>query len=297
MVEQRFRKPQVDGSNPSVGSTFHPITKGILELDKMKKRSEKDHPTAEERFFFDTNGYLLIEEFLTRELVADLIQASRRAIEHRRQRQTEGTFRDGEAHFAGANARIFGLLEDDPLFLDMMDYPPVMPYVRALLNPEPNYHASDVIWEVESPGTEPHWHRDGRDDGFSLLRPRIPHLQLKVGYFLSDMLEPDRGNLTIVPGSHHATVDPPPDQLAAVDSMPGSMQLCAPAGTCVMFHNAIWHTPAAWTASGGERIVLYCAYEHPWMMAANQARYSRGFYQALSPERKKMFHKVVFEVA
>ena len=259
--------------------------------------TEKGHPTSAERLFFDSNGYLLIERFLPRELVADLIQALTGAIERRRQSQSEGTAREGEARFTGANARIFGLLEDDPLFLDMMDYPPLMPYVRALLNPEANYHASDAIWEVESPGTGPHWHRDGRDGGYSLLRPLIPHLQLKVGYFLSDMSEPNRGNLTIVPGSHHATVDPLPDQLADFDSMPGAMQLCAPAGTCVMFHNAIWHSPGPWTVSGGDRIVLYCAYEHPWMMAAYQARYSRGFYQGLSPDRKKMFHEVVFEVA
>ena len=116
----------------------------------MTKSSEKDPPTANERFFFDTNGYLLIEDFLPRELVVDLIQASTRAIERRRQRQTEGIARDGEAHFFGANARIFGLLEDDPLFLDMMDYAPLMPYVRGLLNPEANYHASDAIWEVET---------------------------------------------------------------------------------------------------------------------------------------------------
>ena len=32
-VEQRFRKPQVDGSNPSVGSTVYRITKGLLALN------------------------------------------------------------------------------------------------------------------------------------------------------------------------------------------------------------------------------------------------------------------------
>lgn len=264
---------------------------------EMAAKTDAQHPTPAERFFFDTNGYLALESFLPADLVTDLLQALGPAIERRREKQLAGTARENEARFVLGNSRIFGLLEDDPLFLDLMDYAPVMPYVRGLLNPEAHYHASDAIWEVENPGEGPHWHRDGREAGYSLFRPQVPHLQIKIGYFLSDMTQPDQGNLTIVPGSHHATVDPPPSQLAAFDSMPGAMQLRVPPGTCVMFHNAVWHTPGRWTASRGERIVLYYAYEHPWMMAAYQARYTRGFYQGLSPERKRMFHEVAFEVA
>jgi hypothetical protein len=263
----------------------------------MTAGTDVEHPTPDERFFFDTYGYLAMEGFLPEGLVADLVKALAPAMERRRRRQRDGTARENEARFVGRNSRIFGLLAEHSIFLDMMDYAPLMPYVRGLLNPQAIYHASDAIWEVESPGEGPHWHRDGRQDGYALLRPHIPHLQLKVGFFLSDMSEPDQGNLTIVPGSHHATVDPPPDQLSDFGSVPGAIQLQVPPGTCVMFHNAIWHTPGRWTNPQGKRIVLYYAYEHPWMMAAFQARYSRGFYQGLSPERKKLFHEVVFDVA
>ena len=118
-----------------------------------------------------------------------------------------------------------------------------------------------------------------------------------MGYFLSDMSGSDQGNLTIVPGSHHAVESPTAEQRAGYDSMPGATQISGPAGTCVMFHNALWHTPGRWGDAGGERITLYYAYEHPWMMAAYQARYSRSFYHSLSDERKRLFHEVVFEVA
>jgi hypothetical protein len=37
-------------------------------------------------------------------------------------------------------------------------------------------------------------------------------------------------------------------------------------------------------------------YDHPWMMAAYEARCSRTFCHGPSTERKKMFHEVVFEV-
>ncbi len=253
------------------------------------------HPTPDERFFFDTNGYLMLEGLLPDDLVGDLTEALAGAIKRRRAAaERGGPVR--ESKFTGRNARIFGLLEEDPVFLRLMDYAPVMPYVRALLNPEPNYHASDAIWEVEDPGTGAHWHRDGRDAGFEALGPQVPHLQIKLGYFLSDMSGTDEGNLTIVPGSHHAVESPTAEQRAGYDTMPGATQLRGPVGTCVMFHNALWHTPGRWSDAGGERIFLYYAYEHPWMMAAYQAPYSRTFYHGLSDERKKMFHEVVFEV-
>ena len=256
---------------------------------------ETTHPTPDERFFFDTNGYLILEGLLPDGLVSDLTQALTGAIERRRLAEERGDPL-GESKFTGRNARIFGLLEEDPAFLYLMDYAPVMPYVRGLLHPEPNYHASDAIWEVEDPGGGAHWHRDGRDGGYGLLGPQVPHLQIKIGYFLSDMSRSDQGNLTIVPGSHHAVESPTREQRAGYDSMPGATQISGPAGTCVMFHNALWHTPGRWGDAGGERITLYYAYEHPWMMAAYQARYSRSFYHSLSDERKRLFHEVVFEV-
>jgi len=252
--------------------------------------SYDNKPTSDERLFFDANGYLLIKDFLPKEMVLKLTDTLTQVMKHRRQKPKS------KSVFKGNNTRIFGLLEDDPLFLDLMDYPPIMSYVRTLLNPEANYHASDAIWEVSDPGNKPGWHRDGLDSGFSRLKPHVPFMQIKVGYFLSDMSAPNQGNLTIMPASHHMSMDPLPEHLADFNSMPGAMQICAPAGACVMFHNGIWHTPGQWTASRGERVILYYAYEHPWMMAARQPRYSRSFYQNLSTERKKMFHEVMFEV-
>ena len=43
-----------------------------------------DHPTDAERFFFDNNGYLVLEDFLAPDRVADLYAALERTIERRR---------------------------------------------------------------------------------------------------------------------------------------------------------------------------------------------------------------------
>ena len=60
----------------------------------------------------------------------------------------------------------------------------MLEYVRALLNPMPHLHATDAIYEVER---DRHhgvaWHIDGIQNGFRHLKPHIPLVRLKVGYY------------------------------------------------------------------------------------------------------------------
>jgi ectoine hydroxylase len=255
-------------------------------------------PSQSERFFFDNNGYLVVEDFLAREHVAALLGALERAI---RRRQSPGYTREHPTAFPerleGPNYRIFHLLDEDPLFLDLMDYPPILEYVRGLFNPMPHLHATDAIYEVER--AKHHgvaWHIDGIQDGFRQLRPPIPFLQLKVGYYLSDMREPGQGNLTVVPGSHKSVVEPDRAELTNPHLFPGAIQLCGPPGAMFLFHNALWHTGGPWTGAGGKRIVLYYGYEHPWMLACAETwRYGPAFLNRLAPERRRFFHGFLFE--
>ena len=167
--------------------------------------------------------------------------------------------------------------------------------MHTLLNEQPHFHASDAMWEEGAGSGGPGWHIDGYDGGYRVLRPGVPHLQLKVGYFLSDMTDSDQGNLMIVPRSHKNDTDPTPEQLADFDTLPGATQVCCPAGTCIMFHNALWHTRGPATRADGQRLLLYYAYEHPWMVANPEHwKYPDEFYAGLSPERRKFFHGFVF---
>ena len=57
----------------------------------------------------------------------------------------------------------------------------------------------------------------------------LPLLQLKVGFYLSDMREPSQGNLTVVPGSHKALEEPDPADLKSPELFPGAVQPCGDA--------------------------------------------------------------------
>lgn len=251
------------------------------------------HPTDIERFFFDNNGYLLLEEFLPTALVESLITVVERTIERRRNNQSNHEHHPAFPDQLGkVNARVMHLLAEDPLFLDLLDYKPTMEYVYNLFNQMPHLHSTDVIYEVEP---EDHhgrgWHIDGIQDGFRNLQPHIPFLQFKVGYFLSDMSAPDQGNLTLVPGSHKSFVNPD-----VAKGMPGAVQLCGGPGTAVLFHNALWHSAGPFIRRGGKRTILYYGYEHPWMLAcAEQWRYDKAFLHRLTQAQRRFFHGFVFE--
>lgn len=270
----------------------------MTEDARVAATSDPVHPTDAERFFFDNNGYLLIEDFLPPALTESLLRAVERAIARRRApgytREHPTAFKD---RVEGRNARLFHLLDEDPVFLDLLDHPPMMAYVHDLFNPEPHLHSSDVIYEVEK--ARHHglgWHMDGIQGGYRALRPHIPFLQFKVGYYLSDMREPGQGNLTLVPGSHRALRDPDPADLKNPALFPGAVQVCGGPGTAFIFHNATWHTSGPWTREEGRRVVLYYGYEHSWMLAcAEQWRYSRAFLKSLSQDRRKFFHGFVFD--
>ncbi len=252
-----------------------------------------EHPTDAERYQFDKDGYLALEGFLPESLVDSLNAALERTIARRRdpdfKRAHEPAFED---KLDAKNARIMHLLAEDPLFLDMLDYEPMMAYVHGLFNEMPHLHSTDAFYEVEPADHHGRgWHIDGIQDGFRQLTPPIPLLQLKVGYLLSDMRAPDQGNLTLVPASHKSKVEADP-----ANGMPGALQICGGPGTAVLFHNAVWHAAGPFTRRGGKRVILYYGYEHPWMLAcAEQWRYGQDFLNSLTPAQRRFFHGFVFD--
>jgi len=273
-------------------------------------KNELANPTFEEKWFFETYGYLILENFLS---IDHVIRLKQKLLESIDKRITQGSGhlfkKEYSEHLSperrndpsdpytlveGKNVRAFSILNDDPVFLELLDYSKIMPYIYHFLSKNPHFHASDAIWEKENQRNSPGWHRDGADDGYEQFLPNIPLLQLKIGYILSDMLEEDYGNLILVPASHNNTMvlnkeDP---RLKEFNGLPGSIQICASAGTAILFHNALWHTSGYWGKGKSiERIMLYYAYEHNWMLANSEfMAYPKSFYDCLSEGQKLMFH-------
>lgn len=263
-------------------------------------------PTAAERFFFASQGYIVLENFFAADHVAKLRTALAEAIKRRRASvpadwkavwPPRGTNDLTQMH-GPRSSRILNILEDDPLFFDVLTWPALQPYVHAFINPQPHYHASDAIVEdaPDFAGRKDGWHIDGSDNGYRNLGPMIPMLQLKLGVYLTDMTKPWRGNLTLVPGSHLSRTEPSAEDRQRREFFPGALQVCAPAGSAILFHNAIWHTAAPYEPGAPGREMLYYAWEHPWMLASTAHwNYSKRFYAGLKPAQRSLFHGFVFD--
>ena len=139
--------------------------------------TEVSRPTHAERFFFDNNGYLVVEDFLKEDHINALTEALLRVVARRREQQEKGISHTGHTQINGArSARILYILDDDPLFLQMLDWPPIMPYVTGLLNERPHHHSSDAFVEYGSDqtGRGMGWHIDGHDNGYRDLGHAYP---------------------------------------------------------------------------------------------------------------------------
>ena len=94
---------------------------------------------------------------------------------------------------------------------------------------------------------------------------------------------------------HKARQEPAPEVLSSGSDFEGALQLCGRPGTCIIFHNATFHTAGPMRRVDGRRTLLYYGYEHPWMLACpEQSRYDKRWLAELPEERQDFFHAVVF---
>ena len=94
-------------------------------LTQLSCSTEETRPTPSDRFFFDNNGYLVLENFLGKSHVNELREALFRVMAQRRKKQEKEIPHTGRTDMKGEKStRIFYILDDDPLFLEMLDWSP-----------------------------------------------------------------------------------------------------------------------------------------------------------------------------
>ncbi len=234
--------------------------------------------TPDEKNQFETQGYLIIENSLSAEQIAQLTIA------------TDAIFDRKLSEGHGANSNLFypNLLPDDPQFQNLVDYERLLPKVWELLGWNIYlYHAHAII--TPSNGEPPHkrtfgWHQDsGRVNQEIECHPR-PRLSLKVAYFLSDASEPGRGNFWILPGSHLQDEISLPE--GCIGQPEGAIPVCVKPGTAVLFDRRLWHT-ASPNWSSITRKVLFYGYSYRWLRTKDNMTVQHLWADA-SPIRRQM---------
>jgi len=214
--------------------------------------------TDEERAAFERDGFLLLPGVLSQEDLPDLIAAVDRVTAD--VRATQGID-------PGRKVNELDVVGREPAFLPLLDHPKVLPKVWGILGWHIQlYHSHMIINPPLPAGFERParlgWHQDSGRLNLELGPRPQPRVSLKAAWVFTDMSEPDRGNLTVIPGSHTwASLDLPEDETL---DHPDAQPICANAGGVVLFDRRIFHA-GNYNTSDITRKILFMGYSYRWL--------------------------------
>ncbi|OGG49740.1 MAG: hypothetical protein A3F84_22840 [Candidatus Handelsmanbacteria bacterium RIFCSPLOWO2_12_FULL_64_10] len=189
---------------------------------------------------YDAQGYVLIRSALNAEELKRVREAFDRAA-------TKGALRD--------------LVNQDDVFVDMVDHPALLPIVRAVVGDDAQlrYAQGGII----RPGTDSGsgWHCDLSGIVGVYLPDSI--LMTKLFTYLEDVPE-DGACLSFVPGSHRYELGHPLPDLAVHEDMPHHVKMVVRSGDAVLMNGYTWHARFH-NRSDRPRKVLEYSYVHAWM--------------------------------
>ena len=215
----------------------------------------------EERRTFETDGYLLIPDALSTDDVARLTAL----VDGLGAERADEVEPNGRLHLRD-------FLREDPMFMDLLDWPTTFPKVWGILGWHIQLYLShvDITPPLPKDAQLPKrlgWHQDSGRVNLEMETDPRPRLSVKVGYFLSDVSVPCRGNFCVVPGSHLRNRLEYPDE----GDPPGAMPVCVTPGTAVLFDRRLWHAPSPNTSDVTRKAVFY-GYSYRWLRPRDNLR-------------------------
>jgi ectoine hydroxylase len=195
---------------------------------------------------------------------------------------------------ADGSLHMLGFVSRDPAFRQLVDLADPLALVAGVLGW--NIYLYHCHIDQHPPVTDPlppawGWHQDGgRQNLETESEPTRPRLSVKLAYWLSDVSEPGRGNLMVVPGSHVRNRIPRPDRPELGFECPeGAIAVTARAGDAVLFDRRLWHSRSD-NLSTVTRKALFMGYTYRWVRPrdAYPIDWEREPYRSLSPIRAQL---------
>jgi len=229
--------------------------------------------SIKDKELFEQQGFLTIPDALSSTQIASQIAAI-------------DNLTDGDPGKIHNVADIFGKHD---AFLDLLDLPTVLPMVRTLLgdniwvnhshfNANPAGESADISKYMNGYG----WHRDGGAIHQDLPWPP-PLLSLKVGFYLTDLTEPGRGETYFIRDSHlTGEKSPSPTELPE-----SAFPMLVKPGTAVLFDRRLLHSIRSPNISRMKRQAVFIQYAFRWMGAVDSMDVERLRHKC-NPIRRQM---------
>jgi ectoine hydroxylase len=261
----------------------------------MIERKEMRHPSRPNELLlrrFHEHGFVVIEGALTDRQVRGYLDLHRRLYREERAAGRLSSAAD-RSNRPGA-MHSFGFVLRDPAFLELLDLPTVFPLVCDILGWNIYVYHCHIDQHPPVSGPLPPvwgWHQDGGRQNVEIDGDGVrPRLSVKVAYFLSDVSEPGRGNLLVIPGSHRWNTLPRPERPTNGFAHPSAaVPLCVRPGTAVVFDRRLWHSRSD-NLSPVTRKAMFIAYTYRWIRPRDDypIDWAREPYATLSPIRRQL---------
>ena len=153
------------------------------------------------------------------------------------------------------------LMDKDPVFLELLKFPPVLSVCRAMMGPLLRLRGLSA--RISFPGAErqeTNWHQHMRVIS-NPLPPWFSQPHCIDALIYLDDLDDDTGPIGILPGSH-AWLNRHPDH-QVFTSIEGEQVIRVPAGSTVMVHGNLWHR--GMPTLGKKRRMLILSYTPTWL--------------------------------
>ncbi len=239
-----------------------------------------------EKYEFDRLGYIVIPDFLT----DDQVKALSAAIDELEEdalaqcgRQPDKISaigleyrQDAERGYFASGAREEGntlIIEDffnaDPVFDILIDHPPTMAYIRAIIKERPTVNNSEI--RIRYPGNQTGSHMGGpvgRKHRYYYSGQGIDCMMVRMVYFVHDV-GPGQGEFCVVPATHKSNMLSPYEGTNP-DTEPGMIGLPVKAGDAIFFTENLRHGGLT-NRSRQTRKTLHVGYGPYWMKSQNHS--------------------------
>lgn len=255
--------------------------------------------SSQQKKDFDEKGFVILEDFLTRGELDRLLSAVDEVAAKVRQREERGPHEP----FAVRNA-----LAHHDAFLDLIDHPRMLPLVVDAIGwniqirtthldyrpPYPEGLEAGAVGVAEGEDQEAGyrnlaWHPDLASDvlfGAPSLDGRLPFMEIKIFYVLSDLRESNSGNLWMVPGSHNRSPRELKEMGRKVDPAEAFELRLAP-GTAVLWRTAVWHCVGP-NLSRRTRKIMHVGYHYRWLRPTDYIEQDPELIARSSPIRRQL---------
>jgi hypothetical protein len=236
--------------------------------------------TEEERYLFDVQGFLVIENAIGESELNELNRILDREFAGNRN---------------GDRAPLRGLLNLGKPFVDLIDNPRVVPILSQLLDAE--FRMVEDFCKVQRQGAPAaRLHNGGTPFDlfrFYEFRQGSPRCGLTVVAYNLKAVNPGDGGFACIPGSHKSNLTIP-ESCRATESWgrthPSQCPLkvlSGPAGSAIIFTSGLTHGSAPWT-SASERRTLFYKYA-PYQLASYAPYcYDLAKLQGLNESRRRL---------